>query len=228
MEKPKILAKTEREAIVYKPAGMATQLSDDTKGTSLESVLKKQLDQNEIFFPHRLDRVTRGLLLVCFNKETVAYYNDQIKARKFSKHYICRSELKTGEPEKLIGEHKRYLKTTGNKSIVVNSGGAPSFLEILVIEPAPRRPGQFHVLIKLITGRTHQIRVMLADLGIPLSGDHLYNPESRRKDFYLESLILKFTDTNEKEQNFFYEDNPDREVLNLEMKSKIDFLISLI
>lgn len=215
MEKPKILAQTDRYAVIFKPAGIATQLSDDKNESSLESILKKTLGKEHIFFPHRLDRVTQGLLLIAFDKETVAYFNNEIKNKRFDKFYLAKVETKIPDPETLIGVHKRFIKVDDNISRIVKSGGLPSFLEILSIEPAPESPEFYHVLVKLLTGRMHQIRVMLADMGIPLCGDFLYNPDSKGKDFYLESIVLNFMDTKGTEQSFYCNDNPDREKIGV-------------
>ncbi len=198
----KTIYQTEEEAVVYKPAGMATQLSDDINGSSLESNLKKLLGKENVFFPHRLDRVTCGLLLVCFDRETAAYYSKEMRERKFEKHYSCLSESSITGPDKLVGIHKRYIKTEAGRSRIVQSGGKPSFLEILSIDPDSTRAGLYKVNIRLITGRTHQIRVMLPDLGLPLAGDRIYNPGSKYKEFYLESVMLKFTDTDGVEKMF--------------------------
>lgn len=197
-----IIYQTDKEAVVYKPAGMATQLSDDFRGSSLESNLKNLLGKENIFFPHRLDRVSCGLLLVCFDKETAAYYSEKMRQRKFEKHYRCLSESSITEPDKLVGIHKRYIKTESGKSRIVQSGGKPSFLEILSIDPESTRAGLYKVSIRLITGRTHQIRVMLADMGLPLAGDRIYNPGSYYEEFYLESVMLKFTDAEGTERSF--------------------------
>lgn len=194
-DKIKVIFQTDNEAVIYKPAGIATQLSNDIKGTSLESILKIMLDKKEIYFPHRLDRITQGLILVAFDKKAVAYYNKEIKNKRFDKFYLAKVETKISNPENLIGVHKRFIKVDGKISRIVKSGGLPSFLEILSVESIEDNVEFYHVLIKLITGRLHQIRVMLADLGIPLAGDFLYNPESKYKNFYLESVILKFIDT---------------------------------
>jgi|GEM_PF-1525502 len=222
MEKPKILIQTEKWAVIFKPAGMATQLSDDAKGSSLEAVLKSTLEKEHIFFPHRLDRVTQGLLLVAFDKETVAYFNNEIKYKRFDKYYLAKVETNISDPETLIGIHKRFIKVEDKISRIVKSGGLPSFLEILAIEPAPESPECYHVLVKLLTGRMHQIRVMLAYMGIPLCGDFLYNPDSKGKDFYLESLILSFNDPEGLRKTYFYEVNPGRVAVGDDMKNKIE------
>ncbi|MBU4486490.1 MAG: RNA pseudouridine synthase [Candidatus Delongbacteria bacterium] len=224
--KIKVLYKTDSEAVVYKPAGIATQLSNDIKGTSLEAVLKKLLHKENIYFPHRLDRITSGLILIAFDPKTVNFYNDEIKSKKFDKYYIARIETKLEYTECLLGTHKRYIKVEGKISRIVKRGGMVSFLDILAIEKTPKHPGCYHVLIRLITGRMHQIRVMLSDIGIPLCGDHLYNPESKSKHFYLESIILSFEDTGKIERTIFYDDNPDRDVFSAEMNRKIESIAS--
>jgi len=215
MEKPKILIQTEKWAVIFKPAGMATQLSDDAKGSSLESYLKQELQKDTVYFPHRLDRITQGLLLIAFDKETVAYFNNEIKNKRFDKYYLAKVESNIPDPLNLIGIHKRFIKVEEKISRIVKSGGLPSFFEILSIEPAPESPEFYHVLVKLLTGRMHQIRVMLADMGIPLCGDFLYNPDSKSNDFYLESIVLNFMDTKGIEQSFYCSDNPDREKIGV-------------
>jgi 23S rRNA-/tRNA-specific pseudouridylate synthase len=215
MEKPKILIQSEKWAVIFKPAGMATQLSDDAKGSSLEAVLKSTLEKEHIFFPHRLDRITQGILLIAFDKETVAYFNNEIKNKRFDKYYLAKVEADLPDPLNLIGIHKRFIKVEDKISRIVKSGGLPSFLEILAIESAPESPECYHVLVKLLTGRMHQIRVMLADMGIPLCGDFLYNSEYNNKDFYLESIVLNFKDTAGIEQSFYFSENPDREKIGV-------------
>ncbi len=79
----------------------------------------------------------------------------------------------------LLGEHKAYLKREGKFARVVRSGGDPSRLTILAIEAAVDSADDMHALIRLDTGRFHQIRVMLAALGFPLRGDTDYGGRQR-------------------------------------------------
>ena len=207
-KKIKILHRSENELVVFKPAGIATQLSNDTKGSSLESILMKQLGVKELFFPHRLDRVTSGLLLIALHKEAITFYGEEIKSTHFQKYYVARVENNIENIRSLIGTHKRFLKIEGKTNTIVRSGGKPSFLDILSIEPSLKNKDHYAIFIRLITGRMHQIRIMLADLGIPLCGDHLYNKKAGSKDrlnnnFYLESIILKFKDMDGKDHTIY-------------------------
>ena len=207
-EKIKILHRSENEIVVFKPAGIATQLSNDIKGSSLESILKKQLRVKELFFPHRLDRVTSGLLLIALHKEAITFYGEEVKSIHFQKYYVAQVENNTKNIRSLIGTHKRFLKVQGNTSTIVKSGGKPSFLDILCIQPCLKNKDHYEIFIRLITGRMHQIRIMLADLGIPLCGDHLYNKKASSKDrlndnFHLESVILKFKDMDGKDHTIY-------------------------
>jgi hypothetical protein len=93
-----------------------------------------------------------------------------------------------------VGPHKAYLKVEGSSARVVRAGGKPSFLDVTLATPVPDVPDESHLLVQLHTGRLHQIRVMLAHLGAPLSGDIRYGgpalPPSSGRKIYLEHVIL--------------------------------------
>lgn len=189
-----ILVHTDDDVVVSKLPGEACSLTSDPKGVSLEKRLALQLDLPQVYLVHRLDRVTCGLLVVATHKEAAAWHGEQLKARRWTKLYVARVRVSRGQggPDatELLGPHKRYLRTRGRKTEIVRSGGKPSFLDVLAMGPCPDRPSDHHVLIRLGTGRRHQIRVMLADLGAPLVGDRLYGGVSG--PFYLEAALLAF------------------------------------
>ncbi|MBN2342576.1 MAG: hypothetical protein JXX29_18815 [Deltaproteobacteria bacterium] len=188
-----ILFESKDEYAVYKPKGMACEKRIDIEKDSLVAILTETLNQ-QIYLPHRLDAVTCGIVLAARSKEAVAFHNKQIADRLWKKHYIARVTWPDGfHSEQLIGRHKAFLKRKGNRSVVVASGGAPSFLEILAIEPVQGAPHERHVLVRLLTGRYHQIRAMFQAMGIPLCGDPMY-PGGNQTDesFYLEHASLGF------------------------------------
>lgn len=226
-DKIKILHRSENEIVVFKPAGIATQLSNDIKRTSLESILIDHHGFKDLFFPHRLDRVTSGLLLIALNSEAIVFYSELLKSKYFEKYYVARVENNTEDIRSLLGTHKRYLKIQDKINTIVRSGGKPSFLDILCVEPSIKHKTRYDVFIRLITGRMHQIRIMLADLELPLTGDHLYNKKADQNDrlnkkFYLESIILKFVDMDDKFHSFFYKENLDRDTFSPELNLMID------
>jgi len=180
---------------VVKPAGMATELSRDTKGTSLLSQVKTAAARSHPKLPHRLDRVSRGIVIVALTKRSIAHHNQQILERAWDKIYLARCLAPAGrEPDDLLGQHKLHLRPQGGRARVVRSGGNQALTEILDVAPAPDIDGEIHVLVRLLTGRFHQIRATLAHLSAPLVDDWVYStsPGRRKERFYLEHIALQF------------------------------------
>lgn len=205
-----------REVAVRKPPGMDSERPAGDRAasrfpTALELV-RERLGWPDARLPHRLDRIACGWLLVCRDAATVAERNESVRAGDWVKGYVARVATPAGGPQSLVGEHRRYLKREGRIARVVRSGGDPSRLAVLAAEAAPGRPGECHVAIRLDTGRYHQIRAMLADLGAPLVGDGLYRgPEG---SFHLEHAVLTFppiAGEGSDRIRLFEEDGPFRE-----------------
>jgi 23S rRNA pseudouridine1911/1915/1917 synthase len=235
-----VLHESPHELVVVKPAGMASELTSDPKGVSLISRLRRTcpppLDPK---LPHRLDRVTRGVMLVALSSQAIAFYGEQIRAGAWEKYYLARVHAPHDRPiETLLGRHKAYLKRVRHRAQIVRSGGKPSFLEILAAQPAPGRPEHAHLLVKLLTGRFHQVRAMLAHLGLPLVDDPVYGADADRprgrggrrrrgqKDFYLEHVLLKYAAYPGGAPRVAHlRDDPDREPLADALRAEIDTLL---
>jgi 23S rRNA-/tRNA-specific pseudouridylate synthase len=226
----KILRETLHDVAVVKPSGMATEMQGDRLGESLLTKLSSVYPSRTVKLPHRLDKITRGIVLAALSDEAVRYYNLEIQEGLWDKYYLGRIHHSRNRDEKSsIRTHKAFLKQKGARSIIVKSGGAPSFLEILAIEPVPNRPDESHALIRLLTGRYHQIRVMFEGLGIPLVGDPIYTGDrpafraGSAGDFYLEHIVLRYRDFSSKDVvTLHLEDDPDRETISDEMKKQIE------
>ena len=209
-------AASRREVALRKPPGMESERPGAGRGasrfpTSLELV-QERLGWSDARLPHRLDRSACGWLLVCRDAATVAERNESVRAGDWVKGYVARVTTPAAGQDSLVGEHRRYLRREGRLSRVVRSGGDPSRLAVLAAEPAPDRPGEWHVAIRLDTGRYHQIRAMLADLGAPLVGDDLYGGPSG--SFHLEHAVLTFPSLagdGRDRIRLFEEDGPFRE-----------------
>lgn len=208
-----ILAQSADDLVVVKPAGMATDLTRDPRRESLISRIRASVPEElrgEPRLVHRLDRVTRGIVMVTLSRQAAAFYGEQIREGLWEKYYVAR--IPAPRPERfphhkeLHGKHKAYIKEGETRATLVRSGGKPSFMEILTIGPAPNHPNQAHVLIRLLTGRLHQIRVMMAGLDLPLIGDELYGGGSPAATgpIYLEHIALFYVDYTTRDVTLAY------------------------
>ena len=183
-----ILEVTPHEIVALKPAGLASELPRDPAADSFVRRLAAQ-GFSGLRLVHRLDAPSCGLMLVARSAEAAAHYAQEIAARRWHKWYVAQVALPSSKAELLVGAHKSYLKVDGASSRVVRAGGKPSFLDVTLATPVPRVSNDSHLLVQLHTGRLHQIRVMLAHRGAPLSGDVRYGGPSGRT-IYLEHAIL--------------------------------------
>lgn len=215
-----VLSQDAQTLVVHKPAGMATELTNDPRGVGMVSKIRRAAAEGvQVRLVHRLDRVTRGIVVVALTREAAAFYGEQIREGVWEKYYLARIPTPARGVD-LIGRHKAHIKEEGTHSKIVRAGGKPSFLEVLAIEAAPGRKGESHALIRLLTGRLHQIRVMLAALGSPLIGDELYGGGEPRDpggngEMYLEHIALWYVDCASREIRLAHmEDDPERERLS--------------
>ena len=198
------------EIVVVKPAGMAVELTRDPRSESLIARVRT-LTSADAFLPHRLDRVTRGFVVVALSAEAAAWHGGEVGSGAWTKVYLARVRPRPSvEMPTLLGPHQGYLRQRGMQAEVVRAGGKPSRLIVEGAWPAPHRTGEWHVVVRLLTGRFHQVRVMLANLGAPLVGDETYGGPAG--PMYLEHAGLRFMPTNAPAPvTAFNPDDPDRE-----------------
>ncbi len=119
---------------------------------------------------HRLDKDTAGLMIVALNEYAHRKLTEDFKKRNVKKvyHAIVRGNLQgTGRLDTPIGRSRK-----NRKLMAAVKDGKPSITEYAVLE---NFSDHCYVEIKLLTGRTHQIRVHFASIGHPIAGDRLYS-----------------------------------------------------
>ncbi len=120
---------------------------------------------------HRIDKDTSGLVIVAKNDKAHINISNQIKNREVEKIYIA---LVRG----VIKENKATINmpiarsNTNRKKMAVNKDGKEAISEFEVIK---RYNGYTLVKVKIKTGRTHQIRVHMSEIGYPIVGDTVYS-----------------------------------------------------
>lgn len=150
---------------------------------------------------HRLDKDTSGLLIIAKNEQALTKLQEQFKNRQVKKEYTA---LVFGDLRQETGELVTEIARDSSrkvpfKAIEVRSGferGNPRIAKTLwqVIKKITLDSCPLSLVsIKLVTGRTHQIRVHMKHLGFPLVGDMIYcTKESKRfsKSLGLERQFL--------------------------------------
>ena len=191
-----VVAHDGSEAVLYKPAGLSSERGHGDAGESLITLARSQFKWPDAQLPHRLDRPTRGLVVISRDSAAAARHALEMREHRWTKWYVARIPARSGAREAAVlhGEHKAFLKREGRLARVVRAGGDPSRMTVLAIAPATNgmrgeggEPSEAHALIRLDTGRFHQIRVMFAALGFPLIGDMDYGGTAVRSASGLQS-----------------------------------------
>lgn len=131
---------------------------------------------------HRLDKDTSGVMVMAKNDLAMASLVNQFKNRMVHKEYLAlvhgRMTAERGEIDRAIGRHRSDRKRMSSLSVTGKS--RPATTQWLVEErfavASGARAVAWYSLLRLTprTGRTHQIRVHLTDMGYPLLGDKVY------------------------------------------------------
>jgi len=170
--------------VIDKPAGLVVHPAPGNySGTLVQALL--HLGQNlstagGAFRPgivHRLDKDTSGLLIVAKNDPCHQALTKQFQSGLIFKEYQA---LTWGTPPQRQGIINRPIgrHPIDRKKMAINEvRGKPALTEWLVMETY--HPGINRLRLRIKTGRTHQIRVHLAALGLPILGDPLYGLKKR-------------------------------------------------
>ncbi len=172
-----ILYQDEDLAVVVKPCGMVVHpAAGNESGTLVNALLFAMEDLSGIGgvkrpgIVHRLDKDTSGLLLIAKNDGAHVALSQQLKARAMDKHYLavvegCMKEER-GQVEASLARSKR-----DRKKMAVDPEGREALTQWTLQE---NMKDCALLDVKIITGRTHQIRVHMQHIHHPLVGDPLY------------------------------------------------------
>jgi 23S rRNA pseudouridine1911/1915/1917 synthase len=195
--------------VVLKPQNVPS-CEDETKDKDLLTVIKEHIKEKEnkqgnvyVGLVHRLDRPTGGVMVYAKSSKAAARLSEQMQNGDFEKKYaaVLAGELKTKR-----ATLTNYLKKNPINNMVyvcppVTEGAKFAELEYDVLE---EKSGLTLALIKLHTGRSHQIRVQMANVGAPVYGDMRYGGEKAKKGkLALWAVSLSFTHPVSKERLCF-------------------------
>lgn len=144
---------------------------------------------------HRLDRVTSGVMVCAKNQEALSHLQKQFSLRKTKKAYVG---IVTGhlKPETAIIDMPIERNPTKPQTFHTSPSGKQARTKYTVEKSLI---GYDVVKLEPETGRTHQLRVHLQQIGHPIVGDHLYNGgEAERLYLHAQSLEITLPDGERK------------------------------
>ena len=131
---------------------------------------------------NRIDRNTGGIVIAAKNAEALRILNDKIRDREIEKYYLCAVRGRPRPPE---GRLENYLfKDAQKNQVFVKAKPEPGAKTAVTEYKLLRSKGPLSLVeCRLLTGRTHQIRVQMAHAGWPLLGDGKYGRERFNRDY---------------------------------------------
>jgi 23S rRNA pseudouridine955/2504/2580 synthase len=169
--------------VIDKPAGVAVHGGSGVSFGVVESLRASRPQAKVLELAHRLDRDTSGLLMLALKRGALVELHRMLRDGEVEKVYMAVVKGAVAKKEFEIRDalHK-HVTASGERRVSVQEGGKSAFTQVKTIQ----RGTDFSLLeIRLLTGRTHQIRVHLAHAGHPILGDDKYG------DFELNRALAK-------------------------------------
>ncbi|MFF0716729.1 pseudouridine synthase [Streptomyces bauhiniae] len=194
-----VVYRDEHIVVADKPHFLATTPRGSHVSETLLARLRHDLDLPELGAAHRLDRLTAGLVLFTVRPGERGAYQGLFRDRRVHKEYeaVARHDPELELPRTV---RSRILKERGVLA-AREVDGEPNAVTRVEIDGHRERDGLARYRLLPATGQTHQLRVHLNSLGVPILGDPLYPevapataPGDFRRPLQLLARRLEFTD----------------------------------
>ncbi len=179
-----IVYEDENLLLADKRPGVVVHADETEKVNTLINHIQAYLYQKKAWNPkwenafapalcNRIDRNTGGIVIAAKNAETLRILNEKIKNHEVEKSYLC---VTVGRPRPAEGKIEGFLlKDEGKKQVSFYRRPVPGGKTAATLYKTLETRGELSLVeCQLLTGRTHQIRVSMAEIGCPLLGDGKY------------------------------------------------------
>mgnify|MGYP002857443872 CR=1 FL=1 len=200
-----ILYEDEDVIVVVKPAGIPTQTANIRQKDLVDEIKAYLKDRDGtdrepyLGIIHRLDQPVSGILVFAKNENAAASLSDQIQKGVFHKYYMAEVE---GVPEFHPDEDGIWARLTDsiiketkqNRAVITDAGykNAKKAELLYRVVSVDRASDRCLLEISLITGRFHQIRAQMSNMGHPIAGDTKYGAREKTDSIALKAYKLEF------------------------------------
>ncbi len=206
---PNIVYEDNQVLVAVKPPNMLSQ-ADRTGDTDILTLLKEDIKVRYqkpgrvyLGLVHRLDRPVGGLMVFARTSKAAGRLSEQMRQHLMGREYLC---VVTGEVKDSFTLMNYLIKDERlNKVVICEADVRGAQQAVLHGECIARRQETALCAIRLETGRSHQIRVQMAEIGAPLWGDNRYGAGIPGQQIALWGYKLTFEHPTTHEIKTFYD-----------------------
>jgi len=186
-----VISNTNTFIAMNKPAGIPSQ--KDTSGEKSIRDLAEIYTKKKVFLLHRLDRPVGGVMLFGKKKTFDSYFAEMQQNGKVEKKYFAVCSKADVEKQGVL---ENYLGRDGKRRKAFITDEKKGKLSKLSYEIIKELDNYFLVRVKMNTGRFHQIRAQLSNIGLHINGDVKYGARRANKDkrIFLHAYSIAFQD----------------------------------
>jgi 23S rRNA pseudouridine955/2504/2580 synthase len=185
--------------ILNKPSGLAVHGGSGVSFGVIEGLRALRPEARYLELAHRLDRDTSGCLVIAKKRSTLRAFHQLLREGGMDKHYLALVKGRwRGGKRRIDAPLRKNTLKSGERIVKVSSDGKPS---LSIFTPVTIYKDCTLLRVKLVTGRTHQVRVHAQYSAHPIAGDDKYGDaafnrqmaEKGLKRLFLHASELRFT-----------------------------------
>ncbi|HKK04109.1 MAG TPA: RluA family pseudouridine synthase [Gammaproteobacteria bacterium] len=185
-----IIHEDDRVIVLDKPSGIAVHGGSGLSRGVIEALRAARPDAPYLELVHRLDRETSGCLLIAKRRSTLRALHELLREGRVEKRYLALVKGRWELGQVRLEDRLRKSVRGGERMVTVDDSGKAA---ASIFRPVEIGAAASLLEVRIMTGRTHQIRVQAAEAGHPLAGDDRYGDRDynrRMKGLGLNRLFL--------------------------------------